>query len=140
MEDPPMKKSLAVCAGLLLVIPIGLASASIVGKLSVKVSPGHVAPGQKVTVSGIVGKSCPPASRTDQVIVYSNAFQDTDQHQRYWEGPGDFDPPYASNGAFSFRVKISSKVKASSYSVSLGICADAHKRVLLHASTKLKVT
>jgi hypothetical protein len=99
-----------------------------------KVSPGKVAAGKKVTVSGSVGSGCQVGHQGDSATIYSRAFKGATK-QNFGGVPSVTASLVKSkNGAFSVTVKLSRSVKAASYSVS-GRCGGGK-----FGSTTLKVT
>jgi hypothetical protein len=123
-----VKKLLAApIVALALVAPAALAAAHFV-----KVSPGTVKRGNKVTVSGNVGGGCEVGHTGDSAEIYSNAFKYTEP-----KGVGDLptaDAPLDKHGAFSIKVKISTKIKKGTYRVG-GRCGGGS-----FGSATLKVT
>jgi len=121
------KLIVAPIAALALAAPAALAAAHFV-----KVSPGTVARGNKVTVYGNVGGGCEVGHKGDSAEIYSNAFRFTEP-----KGVGDVptaDAPLDKHGAFSIKVKISTKIKKGTYRVG-GRCGGGN-----FGSTSLKVT
>ena len=97
------------------------------------VSPSRTNPGKTITVSGSVGNGCQTGHKGDTATIYSNAFKGATK--RSFAG---VPAVYASlskskNGAFSFPLKLSKKLKTGTYSVG-GRCGGGN-----FGSAKLKV-
>ena len=102
--------------------PVGVAVDASVGAPPpaphfLKVSPVRTNPGKTITVSGSVGNGCQTGHKGDTATIYSNAFKGSTK--RSFAG---VPAVYASlskskNGAFSFKLKLSKKLKTATYSV-----------------------
>ena len=124
-----MKKLIAALVGLAVLAPGALAASS----HFVKVSPAKVAAGKTVTVSGSVGNGCGTGKTGDTATLISKAFKGS---KTEFAGVPTVSASLAksTNGSFSVKVKLSSKLKAGKYSVS-GRCGGGN-----FGSTTLQVT
>lgn len=122
------KKLVAVTAVLAIAAPVALGAAHFV-----KVSPGTVKAGEKVTVSGSVGNGCEVGHKGDSATIYSFAFKGS-TGQDFAGVPAVF-ASLDKHGKFSFKITINKKkVAKGKYPVS-GRCGGGH-----FGSTTLNVT
>ncbi|MGO9908015.1 MAG: hypothetical protein ACLP4R_10095 [Solirubrobacteraceae bacterium] len=107
-----MKKLIAAFVALAVFAPAALAATQ-----SLKVTPGKVAPGKTVTVSGSVGTGCQIGQKGDAVTIISTAFKGATKTN--FAGVPSVSASLASNttGSFSIKVKLAKKVKTGKYSV-----------------------
>lgn len=123
-----MKKLVAALVALAVAAPTALAASHFV-----KVSPSKTKAGKTVKVFGSVGNGCQTGHKGDVAIIFSRAFKGATK-QSFASVPAVYASLSKSkNGAFSFKVKLSSKLKAGTYSVS-GRCGGGN-----FGSTKLTV-
>ncbi len=131
-----MKNLLAGLVGLA-VVAASAASASASASASshfLKVSPAKAKPGKTITVSGSVGNGCQTGRPGDVATVYSNAFKGATK-RRFAGVPGVYASLSKSKkGAFSFKLKLSTTLKAADYRIG-GRCGGGN-----FGSTKLNVT
>ena len=124
-----MKKVVVALIGLAVLAPGALAASHFV-----KVSPGKVGAGKKVTVSGSVGKGCRIGHKGDSATIYSRAFKGATKHNFGGVPSITATLSQSKNGAFSVGITLSKSVKAGTYSVS-GRCGGGN-----FGSTRLQVT
>lgn len=107
-----MKKLIAALVALAVFAPAALAATQ-----SLKVTPGKVAPGKTVTVSGSVGTGCQTGQKGDAVTVISKAFKGATKTN--FAGVPSVSASLASSttGSFSVKVKLAKNVKTGKYSV-----------------------
>ncbi len=98
-----------------------------------KVLPSKTTAGKMVTISGSVGNGCQTGHKGDVATIYSNAFKGATK-QSFAGVPAVY-PSLSKNknGAFSFRLKLSKKLKTGTYPVG-GRCGGGN-----FGSAKLKV-
>ena len=106
-----MKKLIAALGALAVFAPAALAATQ-----SLKVTPGKVAPGKTVTVSGSVGTGCQTGHTGDAVTIISKAFKGATKTN--FAGVPSVSASLASSttGSFSIKVKLA-KIKTGKYSV-----------------------
>lgn len=124
-----MKKMIAALVGLAAFAPAALASSHFL-----KVSPGKVAQGKVVTVSGSVDHGCQIGHKGDTATIYSKAFKGATKHNFAGIPSVSASLAKSTNGSFSIKVRLSSSVKPGKYSVG-GRCGGGN-----FGSTTLKVT
>ena len=124
------KKVIATFVALAVVAPGALAASVHL----LKVSPSKTNPGKMITVSGSVGNRCQTGHKGDVATVYSNAFKGATK-QSFAGVPAVFASLSTSKtGAFSFKLKLSKKLKSGTYNIG-GRCGGGN-----FGSAKLKVT
>ena len=97
------------------------------------VSPSRTNPGKTITVSGSVDHGCQTGHKGDTATIYSNAFKGATK-QSFAGVPAVYASLSKSkNGAFSFPLKLSKKLKTGTYSVG-GRCGGGN-----FGSAKLRV-
>jgi len=98
------------------------------------ISPSKTNPGKTVTVSGSVGNGCQTGHKGDAAIVYSKAFKGVTK--RSFRGVPSVSASLSKtkNGSFSFKMKLSKKLRTGTYSVN-GRCGGGK-----FGSATLKVT
>jgi hypothetical protein len=108
-----VKKLIAALVALAVFAPAALAATQ-----SLKVTPGKVAPGKTVTVSGSVGTGCQTGKNGDAVTIISKAFKGVAGSKNF-AGVPSVSASLASSttGSFSIKVKLAKKVKTGKYSV-----------------------
>jgi hypothetical protein len=106
------------------------ASAAFAASHFIKVSPGTVKRGNKVTVSGAVGGGCEVGHKGDDATIYSNAFKGSTRKD--FAGIPAVEAPLNKQGKFSFKITI--KVKKGTYRIG-GRCGGGN-----FGSASLKVT
>lgn len=109
-----MKKLIAALVGLAVCAPGALAASS----HFLKVSPGNIAAGKTVTVSGSVGHGCQIGRKGDSATIMSRGFKGATK--RNFAGVPSVSASLAAskNGTFSIKVKLAKHLKAGKYSVS----------------------
>jgi hypothetical protein len=109
-----VKKLIAALVGLAAFAPAAVAAT----QATIKVSPGKVAPGKTVTVSGSVASGCQTGKKGDAVTVFSKAFKGATNTN--FAGVPSLSASLANstNGSFSIKVKLAKKVKTGKYTVS----------------------
>ena len=107
-----MKKMIAALVGLAAFAPAALASSHFL-----KVSPGKVAQGNVVTVSGSVDHGCEIGHKGDAATIYSKAFKGATKHNFAGIPSVSASLAKSKTGAFSIKVRLSSSVKTGKYSV-----------------------
>ena len=124
-----MKKLIVALVGLAVSAPGALASSS----HFLKVSPGKVAQGDIVKVSGSVDHGCQIGHKGDVATIYSKAFKGATKHN--FAGVPSISASLAKSkdGTFSVKITLSPNVKPGKYSVG-GRCGGNF------GSTTLKVT
>jgi hypothetical protein len=123
-----MKKLIAALAGLAVFAPAAMASSHFL-----KVSPGKTNPGKTITISGSVGHGCGIGRWGDTATIYSGAFKGATKHTFAGVPSVSVSLAKSKTGAFSFKLKLSRKVKKGTYNVS-GRCGGGK-----FGSTKLKL-
>ena len=116
---------IALIAGFAIAAPAAFAASHFV-----KVSPGAVKRGNKVTVSGNVGGGCQVGHKGDVATIISNAFKGSTKTK--FAGVPAVQAALNKKGKFSFTIKI--RAKRGSYDVS-GRCGGG-----IFGGTSLKVT
>lgn len=124
-----MKKLVVALVGLAVFAPGALAASHFV-----KVSPGKLAAGKTVTVSGSVGSACQTGHKGDSATIYSRAFKGATKQSFDGVPSVSASLSKSKNGAFSTKVKLSKSVAAATYTVT-GHCGKSNL-----GSTKLQVT
>jgi hypothetical protein len=126
-----MKKLIVAVVGLAVLAPAALAASP---SHFLKVSPGNVAQGDTVSVSGSVGHGCQIGHKGDVATISSKAFKGATKHSFAGVPSVSASLAKSRNGTFKVNVTLSSSVKTGRYSVS-GRCGGG-----LFGSTTLKVT
>jgi hypothetical protein len=124
-----VKKLVLALLALAVFAPAALASSHFL-----KVSPSKRAAGNTVTVSGSVGTGCQTGRKGDAAIIFSNAFKGATKQNFAGVPSVSASLSAGKNGAFSIKVKLSTKVKPGTYSVG-GRCGGGN-----FGSATLKVT
>lgn len=124
-----MKKIVVALVGLAVFAPGALAATHFL-----KVSPGKVAAGKTVTVSGSVAKGCRIGHSGDSATIYSRAFKGITKKSFAGIPAVTASLSKSKSGAFSIGVKLSKSVKAATYSVT-GRCGGGN-----FGSANLRVT
>ena len=124
-----LKKLIAAVIGLAVFAPGALAASHFV-----KVSPGKVSPGKRVTVSGSVGKGCRSGHKGDVAIVFLKAFKGATKHTFAGVPSVSASLSRSRAGAFSIKIKLSPHLKHGTYAVT-GRCGGG-----TFGSAKLKVS
>ncbi len=124
-----MKKLIAALVGFAAFAPAALASSHFI-----KVSPGKVAQGKTVTVSGSVDHGCQIGHKGDGATIISKAFKGATKHSFAGVPSVSASLANSTDGRFSLKVKLSNIVNPGKYSVS-GRCGGGN-----FGSTTLKVT
>ena len=82
-----------------------------------KVSPSKTNPGKTITVSGSVGNGCQTGHKGDVATIFSNAFKGATKGS-FAGVPAVFPSLSTSKtGTFSFKPRLSGKLKTGTYSV-----------------------
>ena len=126
-----MKKLIAALVGFVVFAPAALASSP---SHFVKVSPGSVAQGKTVTVSGSVDHGCQIGHAGDGATLISKAFKGATKKSFAGVPAVTASLVHSTNGTFSVKVKLSTTVNTGKYSVT-GRCGGGN-----FGSTTLKVT
>lgn len=108
-----MKKLIAALAGLAAFAPGALAASHFL-----KASPGKVAAGTTVTISGSVGNGCAIGHNGDSATIYSKAFKGATKHDFAGIPSVAASLTKSKDGSFSVKVKLSEKLKKGKYTVS----------------------
>ncbi|HTX12946.1 MAG TPA: hypothetical protein VME22_30290 [Solirubrobacteraceae bacterium] len=124
-----MKKLIAALVALAVLAPAALAA-----NQSLKVTPGKVAAGKTVTVSGTVRSGCQTGRTGDAATIISKAFSGATKTNFAGVPSVSASLAHSTNGAFSIKVKLTKKVKTGNYQVS-GRCGGGN-----FGSATLKVT
>ncbi|MBV9001646.1 MAG: hypothetical protein JO304_21495 [Solirubrobacterales bacterium] len=124
-----MKKLIAALVGLAVFAPAAMASSHFL-----KVSPGKVAAGKTVTVSGSVGNGCQVGHTGDVATIFSKAFKGATKQNFAGVPSVSVSLTHSTSGAFSTKLKLSKNVKPGKYSVG-GRCGGGN-----FGTTTLKVT
>jgi hypothetical protein len=125
-----VKKLIAALMALAVFAPAALASST----HFLKVTPGSATAGKTVTVSGSVGNGCQTGRKGDGATIFSNAFKGATKQSFAGEPSVSASLGTSKNGAFSVKVKLSTKVAAGTYKVG-GRCGGGN-----FGSATLKVT
>ena len=123
-----MKKLIAALIGLAVFVPSALAASHFV-----KVTPGSIAPGKTLTVSGSVGTGCQTGHKNDAATVISKAFKGATKTSFAGVPSVSASLANSKNGSFSVKVKLAKNVKTGKYTVS-GRCGGGN-----FGSTTVKV-
>ncbi|HEY4828830.1 MAG TPA: hypothetical protein VIH85_18805 [Solirubrobacteraceae bacterium] len=125
-----MKKLIAAIVALAIFAPAAVAASQ-----SLKVTPGKVAAGKTVTVSGSVGSGCQTGQTGDTAIIISRAFKGAKHAGTFAGVPSEsISLANSSNGSFSTKIKLAKKLKAHKYTIT-GRCGGGN-----FGSTPLRVT
>jgi hypothetical protein len=108
-----VKKLIAALAGLAAFAPGALAASHFL-----KASPGKVAAGKTVTISGSVGNGCEIGHNGDSATIYSKAFKGATKHNFAGIPSVSASLSKSKDGSFSVKVKLSKKLKKGKYTVS----------------------
>ena len=107
-----MKKLIAALVGLAVFAPSAMAASNFI-----KVTPGKVAPGKTVTVSGSVGTGCQIGHKADSATITSNGFKGATKTNFAGVPSVSVSLAKSTNGSFSIKVKLAKNVKTGKYSV-----------------------
>jgi hypothetical protein len=124
-----LKKLIAALVGFAAFAPAAVASSHFV-----KVSPGKVAQGKNVTVSGSVDHGCQIGHKNDGATIISKAFKGATKKNFAGVPAITASLAHSTNGAFSVKVRLSTAVSPGKYSVN-GRCGGGN-----FGSTTLTVT
>jgi hypothetical protein len=124
-----VKKLIAALVALAVFAPAAFAASN-----SLKVTPGKVAVGKTVTVSGSVGNGCQTGQKNDAATIISKAFKGATKSNFAGVPSVSASLANSKNGSFSIKVKLSKKLKAGTYSVG-GRCGGGN-----FGTASLKVT
>ena len=118
--------------------PIGVAVDALLGappraQHFLTVLPSRTNPGKTITVSGSVGNGCQTGHKGDTATIYSNAFKGATKHSFAGVPAVYASLSKSKTGAFSFKLKLSKKLRTGSYLVG-GRCGGGK-----FGSAKLKV-
>lgn len=108
-----MKKLVAALAGLAVFAPGALAASS----HFLKVSPSKTSAGKTVTISGSVDHGCAIGHKGDAATITSRAFKGATKTTFAGVPSVSASLARSKSGAFSIKVKLSTKLKAGTYSV-----------------------
>jgi hypothetical protein len=123
-----LKKLIAALAGLAVFAPSALAASHFI-----KVSPGKVAPGKTITISGSVGNGCGVGHKGDSATLFSKGFKGATKSNFAGIPSISVSLAKSKNGSFSKKLTLSKKVKKGTYTVS-GRCGGGN-----FGSAKFKV-
>jgi hypothetical protein len=122
-----MKRFLGTVLAFALLAPVALASAHFL-----KVSPGTVKRGNRVTVSGSVGNGCQTGHKGDVATIFSRAFKGSTSQN--FAGVPAVVASVRKGDRFSFKIRIRKAIKKGRYHVG-GRCGGGN-----FGSATLKVT
>lgn len=123
-----MKKLIGAAVGLAVFAPGATAASHFL-----KVTPGKVRAGRAITISGSVDHGCQIGHKGDAATIYSTAFKGITKHDFAGVPAVSVSLGKSTSGAFSFKLKLSKKLKKGTYAVG-GRCGGGH-----FASTTFRV-
>jgi hypothetical protein len=123
-----LKKVIAALAGLAVFAPSALAASHFI-----KVTPGKVAPGKTITISGSVDHGCQIGHKGDSATLFSKGFKGATKQNFAGVPSISVSLAKSKDGAFSKKLKLSKKLKKGTYTVS-GRCGGGN-----FGSAKFKV-
>ena len=129
IKGAEMKRVIIALVALVVFAPGALAATHFL-----KVSPGKVAAGKTVTISGSVGNGCQVGHKGDAATIFSRAFKGATKQSFAGVPAVSASLSKSKNGAFSVKLMLSTNVTAGTYSVG-GRCGGGK-----FGSTTLQVT
>jgi hypothetical protein len=107
-----LKKLIAALVGLAVFAPSALAASHFI-----KVTPGKVAPGKRITISGSVGNGCQVGHKGDSATLFSKGFKGATKHNFAGVPSISVSLAKSKNGSFSTKLKLSKSLKKGTYTV-----------------------